>query len=540
MTRTAPVIQTGTGNHTNVNSGASQTTTTTVLPKPANMVVGDLLVAAVTHQAGLSTGGNLTCADSGWIHLGPAPQVNNNARPIGIWVYPVTSDPASISNTNWKWTTTGLAGRYIIDCYRVTGVDLSSYMDVAATAWPTAFLNGPNPCVMPSITTNTENALIVYAIHSVSTQAQGNPVVSVQPPETTLLSQTDNLPSPLAGSSDSLLMWQEVKAVAGPTGTRTFNKASPTTEWNGYQVAFKGINTGPVPTPGLTVMGSGGAEIPTHVSVYNGATELELGTRPRVYDGPQTIAGFMAGNKPFTAHRGGSLNFPEETLYAYTQSHNRGLRGLEISLWKTSDGSWACSHDQSTLRTTGTDLDITVNTRATLAALNVNPVATDDQAQPSKPFAFLDQVMALYGTGGPVLFLEDKQGTNTTALLDYLDTFPNSKQRFVIKMYGPGGATAKATARARGYKIWNYYFAGTDMNSIIVGGVVGGNIESCDYVGLDKGLTDADFSLVVAYGKPVFAHIISTTAQRDRVLSLGAVGAMVSDIKAVVPGANVV
>ena len=49
-----------------------------------------------------------------------------------------------------------------------------------------------------------------------------------------------------------------------------------------------------------------------------------------------------------------------------------------------------------------------------------------------------------------VVFLEDKQGTNTKVLLDLMDTYPDSTGHFVWKQ--DAGVKTFEDAQARGYK----------------------------------------------------------------------------------------
>lgn len=513
-----------------ITAKTSSVVTTLACAPPTNVADNDLLVAVVAQQTPQTSPGKITENSGTWTLASKQIVLGDGKRPSGIWILPVPHKSALATSYTWTCAT---GGRMVMFIFRVTGADLTNPLD-SFSDWDTNdTANNHTSAPISAFTTVNANALVIVHAHSVNTSAQKRPAWNALTGFTKMIDL--NIAADDTVSNDNVTAWFKNQATAGTTGSITPSVTLGQSALRANAIAIKPYGVTLSTTPELTLY-NGTTEEGLHVTIYDGTVEQEI-SAPRVYAGPQTITSLMTGDLPYSAHRGGSANWPEETLFAYKQSHNRGVRALEISLWKTSDGSFACSHDQSTLRTTGTDLDITTQTRATLAAMTVNPVSTDNQSQSGQPFAFLDQVMALYGTGGPVLFIEDKQGTNWAALLDYLDTFPDPTNRFMIKMYGPGGATAKALVRSRGYKIWSYYFAGTDMNSIIVGGVVGGNIASCDYVGLDFNLTDSDFSLVVAYGKPVFAHILTTTTQRDRVRSLGAIGAMVANVKGVIPGA---
>ncbi len=57
----------------------------------------------------------------------------------------------------------------------------------------------------------------------------------------------------------------------------------------------------------------------------------------------------------FVAHRGESLEAPENTLAAFRLAWQRRCRCIECDVRRTSDGEIVCMHDPSTLRTTGVD-----------------------------------------------------------------------------------------------------------------------------------------------------------------------------------------
>lgn len=56
----------------------------------------------------------------------------------------------------------------------------------------------------------------------------------------------------------------------------------------------------------------------------------------------------------YVAHRGGSREWPEMSLHAYTQAGFWGVGALEVSLARTSDGVWFGLHDADINRTSGT------------------------------------------------------------------------------------------------------------------------------------------------------------------------------------------
>ena len=60
----------------------------------------------------------------------------------------------------------------------------------------------------------------------------------------------------------------------------------------------------------------------------------------------------------FIAHRGESLDAPENTLSAFDLSYERNCPCIECDIRLTSDGEVVCMHDESTFRTTGVDLEV--------------------------------------------------------------------------------------------------------------------------------------------------------------------------------------
>lgn len=51
-------------------------------------------------------------------------------------------------------------------------------------------------------------------------------------------------------------------------------------------------------------------------------------------------------------HRGSSFAYPENTILAFDKAIEEGAKGIELDLWKTSDGEFAVVHDATVNRTT--------------------------------------------------------------------------------------------------------------------------------------------------------------------------------------------
>jgi glycerophosphoryl diester phosphodiesterase len=234
------------------------------------------------------------------------------------------------------------------------------------------------------------------------------------------------------------------------------------------------------------------------------------------------VQGFLVLPLPEAAHRGGSGDWPEETLFAYVNAAawNPQL-ALEASVWQSSDGVWVLSHDQNTSRVFGTSMDIPTSTWAALSSLTTTVG--------NKPIGRLDDMLAAQATGNRVLFIDNKGQQDIAGLLSLLATY-GGPARFILKGYY--SATSWATAAtANGYQSWGYWFPAD---------TAAGNLNSTTaarwtLLGLQYDDTSTQWTAALGFGKPVFGHIIATLAQASTATGKGATGLMVSGVQAVVP-----
>lgn len=244
-------------------------------------------------------------------------------------------------------------------------------------------------------------------------------------------------------------------------------------------------------------------------------------TKPASVPAPvHTIASLFSKDQFYVAHRGSGDNWPEHTMHAYSQSAELGVEALEVSVNSTRDGVLVCHHDQGALKVTGQDRKIAELTYAELSALRVDARAWLGPATPLEPIPKLRDVLDRFAASH-VIFIEDKQGTNTAALLDLMDGYPSSTEHFVWKQAAPALQVGAATKR--GYKTWGYFMpdALPRLDELAA---------SFDYLGVYHTADDAAISSVVNYGKPVICWEVHTRAVRDRVAALGVQGLMCSNI----------
>ena len=105
------------------------------------------------------------------------------------------------------------------------------------------------------------------------------------------------------------------------------------------------------------------------------------------------------------AHRGGSMEFEENTMAAFKGSYEKGLRGFETDVRMTHDGELAILHDDKMERNySGT------GTVEAATAAELRPVTTKKTGQ---PFLFLDDLLAFF-SDKPGVYLEFEMKTSNT------------------------------------------------------------------------------------------------------------------------------
>ncbi|MEV4686987.1 glycerophosphodiester phosphodiesterase [Microbacterium sp. LWH3-1.2] len=219
-------------------------------------------------------------------------------------------------------------------------------------------------------------------------------------------------------------------------------------------------------------------------------------------------------------HRGSGDNWPEHTLAAYRNAKAAGADAIEISVCATSDGVLVCHHDLSAQRVLGVDRKIGDMTWREVSALDVDARSWLGVNTPLEPVTRLED--ALRELGPEVLiFIEDKQGTNTMPILDILDAQARPTERFVWKQWAP--AAQVRAAKERGYRTWGYFdeeqldrldeFAAT-----------------FDILGVPTGASDELILQVVRTGLPVMCWEVRFHDQVERLAGLGVTGMMCSNV----------
>ena len=242
--------------------------------------------------------------------------------------------------------------------------------------------------------------------------------------------------------------------------------------------------------------------------------------------GATTVQALIASKSFFVAHRGSGDNWPEHSLTAYRSALKAGADAIEISVCATADGVLICHHDLSGARTLGVDRKISDLTWSELKELRIDARTWLGPQTPLEPVSRLEDVLQAVGDDA-LIFIEDKQGTNTRALLDLLDDQPRSRERFVWKQWAP--ASQVAMAKERGYLAWGYF----DTEQF---GQLTDFAENFDILGVPTQIDDDSLALVIASGLPVMCWEVHFHAERERLDRLGVAGKMCSNVPYLVGG----
>ncbi len=238
----------------------------------------------------------------------------------------------------------------------------------------------------------------------------------------------------------------------------------------------------------------------------------------------------MAGHPFYIAHRGGRLNWPEMTAYAYAQAAALPyVKAIEISVCATSDGVLVCSHDRTTARVTGVPYEISQVPWATLSELTVKASETNNPDQPPQPFSRLDEVIEQH-IQELVVFIEPKVKGALEPLKAMLREL-NQPERTVWKH--PVNSGHFAWAKEQGFTTWGYVLDEPAHSFDQVAEIAAG--PNVDMLGVERVRTDEVTRQIVDLagnaGKRTITWSISTAEERARALSLGCQGLMTANIR---------
>lgn len=314
------------------------------------------------------------------------------------------------------------------------------------------------------------------------------------------------------------------KAMAAPaaTGVTVFTTLNTHAQNGiGFHIAF------PPAIDGLLVKRWSGSATVDARAYLKSASGYPAATRVlRIDRGYPDAADFIAATtEKMCAHRGGSADFQEFSLHAYTQSVLRGMRALEVSLARTSDGVWFGLHDSTLDRTSGTTggWDPAAHTWDEVQRYSIN-LAGLSSAQAPQPYMRVEQLLDAYGSSHVILIDPKNAISSRTALLAIMNSYSAAvRSRLIAKFYCTGTSWG-ADARAAGYLTWGYYYQG-DVSLLPT------TQSYWDMLGMDYTADQASWDAAKSYGKKVMAHTVATTANAVTARSKGADALQVAGVK---------
>lgn len=517
---------------TSANSGTASVTSLAV-PTPSGIVAGDYLVATLHNQ---SASASTFDTPSGWTKLGelvdPTP---SGYRRNCYFGYSVTDSGAVPANVTFSVASD--AGRMTGFMAIVKQVDhadpvgaVSTISDITDVATTTLSLD--------SLPLQSDSSLVLLAVHVQQSAAHDNPLPFTTAPVSMaqygeLITNEPGQTSTVSRTASTLLGADADTSMTFPATTTTFAAAVD----NRTALAIE-LKYAPQASPegdGWSVYDGTGQPALLYYADAIGQprTPSYLTTMPPGYP---SVAAMLAEPLFFVAHRGGSRNFPEHSLHAYTQSVARGYRALELALARTSDGVYFGLHDASldrtSLGTAGNTLNPEAMTWAEVQAYSILPPNTAP-SQPSRPYMRWEEIIAAYGSTH-ILFIDPKVVNSQyhDTVLNMMDALPGATDRMVAKFFGvSGGASNTGWAKKasdRGYQTWGYFYQADSANFAAYQG-------RWSILGMEHGADQATWNTILSYGKPVIGHVIPSMAAAQSAVTKGAAGLMVSEVVGIDP-----
>ena len=215
------------------------------------------------------------------------------------------------------------------------------------------------------------------------------------------------------------------------------------------------------------------------------------------------------------AHRGGSADWPEMSLRAYSESATRGIPAMEFSFNLTADGVPVGVHDRNLQ---GVDAGAPTTPVAQMTWAEVRRFTTKGE-----PFTRLDDLLAAYGDDH-VLFVDPKYSAAAhETYLPWLDP-----EHTILKFFGD--ATWLATIwRKAGFRTWGYVY-----EEHITSGQAAVWAPYWDVLGVPWHASDAAWQTAAGYGVPLIGHICESQRALDTCINHGAIGAMCAKVDGMV------
>jgi len=510
---------------TPVNFASGNVGTSFTIGRPTGVVhTGDYIIVAIRGQSSTSS---VDPSSTGFTRLGASFVANSSdSRIHGFYGKPVTD--ASIEPTTYTFTLDADNLRLVATCFVVSGVDLANPVAGFNNLYSGTSITGGR-----RVASYTLSAVPVLSLFAGGSEfaSPNNHIPTAYPtdftPVTSITTSTDT------GVSRTYL-WVGAMQVSQPPAVTADITWAVANGSGAEGISLRGTNSS-LPEPsgdGFTAYNGSGQPVTVYYKTASGA-RTPSGFFP-MRKGFDSVSQMLA--KPgFTwAHRGGSGNFPEMSLYGYTQSVARGYGVLEVSLARTSDGVWFGLHDQTTDRTSGGTFGNASS--QTWAQIQAQQNTLGPQGAP-QPYMRWEQLIATYGSTH--IIVADPKYALASYRVEFLNMVNRDlgPTRAIIKFSGSGSGAVflSNAAKAMGFETWGFFYA-ADASAAQGGN---GNLQTWGnewtLIGMEYTASQAIFNEALAFGKPVIAHIVPNQAGYDAAIAKGAVGAQVSHVMNVAP-----
>ncbi len=495
------------------------------ISRPAGALTGDYIVVALRGQSSVITADP---SSSGFTRLGPAFEPSSAARTNGLYGRPITNISTEPSSYTF---TLNSSGRIIASAIIVRDVDLVN---------PIAGYFDSYSGVLSGVGTVQANTYVVSS----------SPTLSILYAAAEFTATNGHVPTEIPGGYTEVTSAVSGGGNLGVSRTYMYVGARQTSDvsipqaritWGSpvgracESISLRGTMGEPISPrgEGFASANGNGQSVRVYYTIGNDDVRTPSALFP-IRRGFDTIAQMLATPGFTWAHRGGSASWPEMSLHAYTQSVARGYGVLEVSLNRTSDGVWVGTHDQTTDRASGGTYGNVSD--QTWAQIQQQQIVIGSQDAP-QPYMRWEEIVAAYGSTH-LLVVDPKYalGTHRTEFLEMVRDSVGT-ERAIMKFSGSGSGAANFSdaAQAMGFTTWGYFYA-PDASTALGGN---NNVQTWQshwsLLGMDYTAPQAVWDEILAFGKPVIAHIVPNQAAYNLAMSKGAAGVQVSGVGIVEP-----
>lgn len=467
-------------------------------------VVGEWVIMVWTSQAIATQSRKPIVPDDSWTTLRPFGTIGNGTASIGIYAKKYTNTQDLL---RWQVETFEGANQCHALGFCGTGADIEHW--VIGTPGIREQNATTTTAKAPSVTTLSDGmALTIAAERTLAEET---------PEQVTVTGSTKNF---VRRDSSTMVVGASKTVEIGSVGEVVFGFPNPHAT-NGYAqtIVIPHAN----PTGGLDgyplkiVSDTGTINASFKVrAVINNVDQMITPRAVKVVPAPEygSVSDMLSKDMYKIAHRGGSVDFPEMSMYAYGQSALLGYSALEVSLSVSKDDVLFGLHDETLLRSSGVDLN-----PQTMTWAEIQSYASFE----GTPYMRFEDLLMKYPDH--IIFVDPKQieGVRQYDVFDVMDSF-GGPTRFVAKSFGLSVGWP-ARARERGYTSWGYFYT-TNQSSFDVA------VPRWDLLGMEYAATQSIWDEMLAYDKPVIGHICNNITAINSAISKGASGVMVSGVKA--------